>query len=48
VSRRHAQAVAARGSRFALPSIDRRTFVATDLYENMVPLIPAVGGLLEF
>jgi hypothetical protein len=37
-----------RNARFALPSINRQTFVATDLYENMVPLIPAIGVLLEF
>jgi hypothetical protein len=35
-------------ARFALPSVDRQTFVATGLYEKMVPLIPAVGLLLEF
>jgi carboxypeptidase family protein len=34
--------------RFALPSIDRRTFEATNLYERMVPRIPSVGVLLEF
>src|SRR5262249_22480144 len=34
--------------RFALPSINRRTFEATNLYEGMVPRIPSVGVLLEF
>lgn len=34
--------------RFALPSVDRRTFEATKLYETMVPLIPSFGVLLEF
>ncbi len=34
--------------RFALPSVDRRTFKATGLYESMIPLIPSVGILLEF
>ena len=34
--------------RFALPSINRRTFEATGLYEPMVPRIPSVGVLLEF
>ena len=34
--------------RFALPSINRRTFEATGLYERMIPLIPSVGILLEF
>jgi hypothetical protein len=35
-------------ARFAQPSVNRQTFVATGLYENMVPLIPAIGMLLEF
>ncbi len=35
-------------SRFALPSINRRTLEATGLYESMIPLIPSVGILLEF
>jgi hypothetical protein len=34
--------------RYAVPSINRRTFGATDLYERMVPRIPSVGVLLEF
>ena len=34
--------------RFALPSVNRRTFEATGLYESMIPLIPSVGILLEF
>ena len=32
----------------ALPSINRRTFEATGLFEQMVPLVPSVGILLEF
>ncbi len=35
-------------ARAALPGVNRQTFVVTGLYENMVPLIPAVGILLEF
>jgi hypothetical protein len=34
--------------RAALPSINRRTFEATGLFEHMIPLIPSVGLLLEF
>ena len=34
--------------RFALPSVNRRTFEATELLDTMVPLIPSVGILLEF
>ena len=34
--------------RFALPSVNRRTFEATGLYETMIPLVPSVGILLEF
>ena len=34
--------------RFALPSVNRRTFEATGLYETMIPLIPSIGILLEF
>jgi len=34
--------------RAALPSVNRRTFEATGLFEPMVPLIPSVGLLLEF
>jgi len=37
-----------RNVRYALPSINRRTFEATGLYERMVPRIPSVGVLLEF
>jgi hypothetical protein len=34
--------------RFALPSVDRRTLLATHIFETMVPRIPSVGILLEF
>ena len=34
--------------RFALPSVNRRTFEATNLYESMAPLIPSFGVLIEF
>ena len=34
--------------RAALPSVNRRTFEATGLFEPMVPLIPSIGILLEF
>jgi hypothetical protein len=34
--------------RAALPSVNRRTFEATGLFEHMIPLIPSVGILLEF
>jgi hypothetical protein len=37
-----------RNARSALPAVNRQTFVVTGLYETMVPLIPAVGVLLEF
>jgi hypothetical protein len=37
-----------RNERSATAAVDRRTFVATGLYEKMVPLIPAVGVVLEF
>jgi hypothetical protein len=37
-----------RNVRYALPTINRRTFEATGLYERMVPRIPSVGLLLEF
>jgi len=40
--------LAQRNVRFALPSINRRTFEATNLFERMVPRIPSVGVLLEF
>jgi hypothetical protein len=35
-------------ARVALPSINRRTFEAIGLFENMVPFVPSVGVLLEF
>jgi hypothetical protein len=34
--------------RFQLPSVNRRTFEATGLFDGMAPLIPSVGVLLEF
>jgi hypothetical protein len=34
--------------RFQLPVVNRRTFEATGLFENMVPLVPSIGVLLEF
>ena len=34
--------------RFAFPSIDRRTLLATNVFEPMLPLLPSVGVLLEF
>jgi len=34
--------------RAALPSVNRRTFEATGLFERMVPRIPSVGILFEF
>jgi len=34
--------------RAILPSVDGRTFQATHLFETMVPLVPSVGGLIEF
>jgi hypothetical protein len=34
--------------RFQLPSVNRRTLEATNLYEGMVPLIPSFGVLVEF
>ena len=37
-----------RNARFALPSVNRQTLVATGLYDTMVPRIPAVGVPLEF
>ena len=41
--------VANRGNvRAILPSVDRRTFQASRLFEPMVPLVPSVGGLIAF
>jgi CarboxypepD_reg-like domain len=37
-----------RNVRFQLPTVNRRTFEATGLFENMIPLVPSVGMLLEF
>ena len=34
--------------RAILPSVDRRTFQASRLFETMVPLVPSVGVLIEF
>jgi len=34
--------------RAILPSVDRRTFQASHLFETMAPLVPSVGVLLEF
>jgi carboxypeptidase family protein len=34
--------------RFGTPIVDRQTFLATRMFETMVPLIPSVGVLLEF
>jgi hypothetical protein len=34
--------------RAILPSVDRRTFQVTNLFETMVPLVPSVGVLIEF
>jgi hypothetical protein len=34
--------------RFVIPSLDRRTFQATNLLEKMLPVVPSVGLLLEF
>ncbi len=31
-----------------LPSVDRRTFQATRLFETMLPLVPSIGILVEF
>jgi Carboxypeptidase regulatory-like domain len=37
-----------RNVRFQLPIVNRRTLEATGLFENMIPLVPSVGVLLEF
>ena len=37
-----------RNVRYAIPSVNRRTFEVTNLFESMVPLVPSVGVLLEF
>jgi Carboxypeptidase regulatory-like domain len=34
--------------RFQLPSVNRRTFEATGLFDSMVPIIPSIGLLLDF
>lgn len=34
--------------RFQLPSVNRRTFEATGLYDTMAPFIPSVGILVDF
>jgi hypothetical protein len=34
--------------RAILPSVDRRTFQVTNLFETMVPLVPSIGALIEF
>jgi hypothetical protein len=34
--------------RFQLPSVNRRTFEATGLFDSMAPLIPSAGILLDF
>jgi hypothetical protein len=34
--------------RFNIPSVDRRTFQATNLFETMLPFVPSIGVLLEF
>jgi hypothetical protein len=34
--------------RFQLPSVNRRTFEATGLFDSMAPFIPSVGLLLDF
>src|SRR5207302_5121500 len=37
-----------RNVRYAIPSVNRTTFQATNLFETMVPIVPSVGILLEF
>jgi hypothetical protein len=37
-----------RNVRFQVPMINRRTLEATGLFENMIPLVPSAGVLLEF
>jgi len=34
--------------RAVLPSVDRRTFQATNLFDTMMPLVPSVGAVIEF
>ena len=34
--------------RYQLPSVNRRTFEATGLFDSMVPIIPAIGVLVDF
>jgi hypothetical protein len=34
--------------RFGIPSVDRRTFIASDMFDSTFPLVPSVGLLLEF
>jgi hypothetical protein len=34
--------------RFVIPSLDQRTFQATNLFEKMLPVVPSLGLLLEF
>jgi hypothetical protein len=34
--------------RYQLPSVNRRTFEATGLFESMVPIMPTVGVLVDF
>ena len=34
--------------RFQLPSVNRRTFEATGLFESIVPIIPSIGVLVDF
>ena len=37
-----------RNVRVGFPSVNRRTLVATDLFETMIPIVPSIGLLLEF
>ena len=34
--------------RFDVPSVDRRTFQATNVFSTMLPFVPSIGFLLEF
>jgi outer membrane receptor for ferrienterochelin and colicin len=34
--------------RVGIPSVNRRTLVATNLFDTMVPIVPSIGLLLEF
>jgi len=34
--------------RVGIPSVDRRTLVARNLFDTMVPIVPSIGLLLEF